>query len=60
MRLTGEEIDTAALQLWVEVFKAQCSLPRGGENASHHVFCAESVADVAEKTFRERCAKEGK
>jgi hypothetical protein len=60
VRLTGEEIDTAAMQLWREVFAAQCSLPRGDNEPSRHVFYAECVADGAEETFRERCAKENK
>ena len=61
MRINENDLNDAALQLWVEIFKAQCSLPRvAGEAASVHVHDAERVADVAERTFRERCAKEAK
>lgn len=60
MRLTGEEIDAAALQLWADVFKAQCALPRNGEAMTEHVNYAENVANLAERAFRAHCAKEGK
>lgn len=60
MCLTGEEIDAAALQLWREVFATQCALDRNGMLPRDHVSRAESVADLAETAFRERCAKENK
>lgn len=58
MKIESDDIEAAALELWTEVFRAQCSLPRGGEPAFSHVNAAESTANYAEKAFRDRLAKE--
>jgi hypothetical protein len=57
MKIEQDDIEAAALELWAEVFKAQCSLPTEGNSAPRHVLQARAVADCAEEYFRERIAK---
>lgn len=57
MKIEQDDIEAAALELWTEVFKAQCSNPTGDSSPLGHALAARAVADCAEEYFRERIAK---
>lgn len=57
MKIEQDDIEAGALELWVEVFRAQCSLPNEDKSADGHVIRASAVADCAEEYYRARIAK---